>query len=254
MCGAAATTGEHKVKRSDLLRVHGSTQEFRKAGLRFLRSDGEVLPLPGPNSKHLKFEDVLCAPCNNEASQPFDRAYDRFIQFVEDEEDELLRGRVIDFPHIYGEHWPTDQIELYKYFVKAFGCRLAHAGVNVPHDLRMAVRNQRWETPIGFCFSVDEREACLPERSKALGLGQLATTMGPAAISRFSSILRYRWLLVSCWYGLVPHGSCGQVWDGAEPSLGVGTYDPETSPFRVQGASGEWLDWPGLSTDPAHGP
>lgn len=248
MCGAVATTGEHKVKRSDLLRVHGSVQEFRKAGLRFLRSDGEVLPLPGPNSKHLKFENVLCASCNNQVSQPFDRAYDRFAMFIESRANELLDSRHIDFSQIYGESWPTEQFELYKYFVKAFGCRLADAGVAVPDDLGLAVKSQRWGNPIGFCFSVDEREATLPEVSKTLGLGMLTTTVGSIACSRLSSVLRYRWLLVSFWYGLVPHASAGQILCSAEPSLRLGSYDPEVSPFRVQRADGGWVAWPGAAS------
>ena len=44
--------------------------------------NGKEIQLQGPNSTKLKFEKVMCEKCNNTTSQPFDRAYDKFISYV----------------------------------------------------------------------------------------------------------------------------------------------------------------------------
>ena len=82
ICGSAATSSEHKIKKSDLIRVHGRGKEFAEASLNYLRGDDSVVILQGPDSKWVKWPDVLCAQCNNSRTQPFDRAYDKFIEYA----------------------------------------------------------------------------------------------------------------------------------------------------------------------------
>ncbi len=165
MCGDPATTGEHKVKRTDLERVHGRADAFRSANLNYLRSDASVVPLQGPNSKHVKYHRVLCGPCNSTRSQPFDHAYDTFAQYVEDRSDVLLSRRQIDFASVYGNGWREGQVNLFKYFVKALGCRIADAGKSVPNDLINFFKDRYPEKPLAICFSVRRRRNCQTQAS-----------------------------------------------------------------------------------------
>ena len=95
-----ANSSEHKIKRSDLLRRFGRGPRRGASGLLHYRGD-ELVPIQGFSSKRLKFERSLCAHCNTTRSQPFDRAYDEFIDWV------MLQGlksvcrrRVIDLAEL----------------------------------------------------------------------------------------------------------------------------------------------------------
>lgn len=85
-------------------------------------------------SDPLKFSPSLCQPCNNTRSQPFDRAYDRFIEWVLAHEDDVLRTRRIDLEAVFGSTWPADSLDVLRYFAKHVGCRLAEI-VQAGHSL-----------------------------------------------------------------------------------------------------------------------
>jgi hypothetical protein len=74
---------------------------------------------------------VLCGPCNNARSQPFDGAYDIFAGFIANNEDAILRTRQFRFSDVYGAGWRSARENLAKYYVKHIGCRLAQAGIKV---------------------------------------------------------------------------------------------------------------------------
>lgn len=129
-CGAIATTSEHKYKRSDLRllggsgQVHWGTDPSQPFLVRSTRKD----PL-------VRFSKSLCANCNNARSQPFDRAYDIFRDYVWANLDLLWYQDGLDMRAIYGPKWLEQEFNLARYFVKHFGCRLVDEGVPPPHEL-----------------------------------------------------------------------------------------------------------------------
>jgi len=138
-CGALADSREHKFKRSDLVREHGAAPYTDGATLAIVGS-GSSRYVRSNRSDPLKFSPSLCQPCNNARSQPFDRAYDRFIEWLIAHEDDVLRTRQIDLEIVFGHTWQTDSLNVLRYFVKHVGCRLAEieqAGypLAVPADL-----------------------------------------------------------------------------------------------------------------------
>jgi hypothetical protein len=97
-------------------------------------NDGAALSIVGSGrsryvrsnrSDPLKFPASLCQPCNNTRGQPFDRAYDRFIEWVLAHEDDVLRTRQIDLEAVFGSTWAGDSLDVLRYFAKHIGCRLA---------------------------------------------------------------------------------------------------------------------------------
>jgi hypothetical protein len=130
-CGSPANSKEHRHKASDLRR------EFAKAeyemGEVIVKREGEALEVPGPKSKKVKFGDVFCARCNNERSQPYDRAYDRFVESFLRHEELVETTGLMRLDEI-GDDWREEAEGVLCYFVKHIGCRVADAGFAVPRS------------------------------------------------------------------------------------------------------------------------
>jgi hypothetical protein len=116
-----ADSREHKFKRSDLVRVFG-TPPYHGEWTLVRHSGGERSEAHGPGSDLFKFEPTLCQKCNNVRSQPFDRAYDRFIEFVTANADEILKATAISLAAVYGPTWETERDNLVRYYVKHVCC------------------------------------------------------------------------------------------------------------------------------------
>lgn len=253
ICGDPATTAEHKIKRTDLERVHGNGRTFAGANLNYLKFNDTVVQLQGSGSHHVKYKDVLCAKCNNERTQPCDRAYDTLINFVEGNSAELLRHRQIDFAQVYGSTWRRSHLNLYKYFVKAFGCRIYDSSSEVPDDFRLTLNDEQTYNRVAVCFAVNEDELAKPEpEQQALRIGHLIhneTVDGTACYPRrYATANYYRWLLISYWYGWGPYGPVGEPWFQEHQFLNLGSYTAAESKIQVSREDGSLFVWPGLET------
>ncbi len=134
ICAGIATTGEHLHKKTDVIAVFGNG--FAK---RVVRTDfaGIKKHIQGPSSKELMFRNSLCAKCNNETTQPYDRAYEKFADYVRMNLRSLTHKLEINTSLIFGKCDAKKQQQyLFRYFVKAFGCQLHDAGLPVPQILK----------------------------------------------------------------------------------------------------------------------
>jgi len=59
-------------------------------------------------SEAVRFGRVLCAKCNNQRSQPLDRAYEVFSDYLATNIDIFWRADGIDFRRVYGGPWLHD--------------------------------------------------------------------------------------------------------------------------------------------------
>jgi hypothetical protein len=101
---------------------------------------GKKSLVQGPDSGLLKYSNNLCAKCNNERSQPYDRAYDLFASYIRHNFGKLKRTLVLNTTSVFGKHQAkSKQQELFLYFMKAFGCQLHDKGFPVPQELRDAL-------------------------------------------------------------------------------------------------------------------
>lgn len=129
-CGDIADSREHRVKASQLRRM------FRSADYLILHGKSGVRPtrFNGPGSKTMLFAKVLCTNCNNARSQPFDEAYDLFVQKVVDDPEYFRSRTEFDMAEIF----PTDPhggAKLARYYVKNIACRIAEVGFAIPQQL-----------------------------------------------------------------------------------------------------------------------
>ncbi len=128
-----ADSREHKYKASDLRAMwdEGGLYWFGDGGSRHIGGKKAI-----QRDRHgvLTFPSSLCAACNNTSSQPFDRAYETYSKFVA--AGGLARRKNVDFQQVFGEEAETARVDLARYFVKHFGCRMVADGFDVPSSMR----------------------------------------------------------------------------------------------------------------------
>lgn len=128
-----ADTQEHAFKSSRIKKIWeaGGRQPLGTIG-----RDGRFYKMSGPNHGIFMFGKTICSYCNNQFSQPFDKAYDHFMDFILDDLEYYRNRREFHWDEIFAGT-PYDQGDLARYYVKHFGCKMYDAGFEVPEDLRL---------------------------------------------------------------------------------------------------------------------
>lgn len=125
-CGSAANSREHKFKRTDIEREFGRGPYRDGQTLVKHSYDQRPTDVTGSKSKVFKFELSMCARCNGERSQPFDAAYDQFMDYLSENEAAVLESGEVDLRVVFGAEWETTRLDLARYFVKHICCRLVN--------------------------------------------------------------------------------------------------------------------------------
>jgi len=133
-CGKIGDSGEHKFKRTDIISEFGDSFKDKNDHPVFVK-DNRTYQLRSPNSKFMKFKKVLCSDCNNDRSQKFDRAYDKFIAYIFANFEKLKYAGFINFSEVFESNWKTNKRYVYSYFIKHFCCRLAINGIKINNSL-----------------------------------------------------------------------------------------------------------------------
>lgn len=151
-CGSAADSREHRFKRADLLREYGRGPYTGDNAIVRGRED-RLTPVQGPNSRAVKFRPDLCQSCNTSRSQPFDRAYDGFIDYAVANEQRIQKTSSIQLSDVYGRNWRRARYDLVRYYVKHICCRLAEASIEVSPGLRAFLDGRRRLPGLIFAWS-----------------------------------------------------------------------------------------------------
>jgi len=174
ICQLDATTKEHKIKKSTLKKMYKN--DFQNGDMTHYKN-GKYSKIQGIDSNKIKYQNSLCAKCNNEFTHPFDNAYDIFFTYIIDNYKDICHFRNINFFNIFGEHFPIMQTNLFKYFIKIFGCDLVEYGFIVPDDLIILLNQEHFETKMKITFSINESFLTTQSPTKVLyGHGPLITT------------------------------------------------------------------------------
>lgn len=157
-CGEIADSAEHMIKKSDVKRMFSEKEpEQPILAIRYSES-GEGFPeqniVQGPNSGYIKFSRILCSKCNNAKSQPFDKSFSIFSDYISKNQEKILTDLRIDFRKVYGRYWSNETFNLGKYLLKHIGCRIADSGIAVPKSILEYMNCNIRKFPyvhIGFC-------------------------------------------------------------------------------------------------------
>ncbi len=236
ICGNEGDSGEHRIKKSDLIAFHGKGPYKNDKSLVMIK-DGKQIPIQGPNSKYLKYSNSLCSDCNNTATQEFDRAYSTFVNYVNTHEELVLKKRFIDFEEIYGpDLFEIGQRHLYKYFMKSFGCRLVEAGLNVPRHLVDLLQKERFQTKLRITFAVNEDKVLLmKDNVRIVGNGELYYTYSPVTREHSFQFFEYfGFIHIYYWYSCFPDGRLGAPWNADSKFIYLGSLSPLTPEMRSE--------------------
>ena len=122
ICGDNATTGEHRIKHSDLKQLYPNTTQQSPL---YHRRDGiKQETIGGLKSDRLKFDALICTKCNNERTQKFDLAWETLSDYLQKNWDIILKDDQINLLDIFPENTTRYMIEVQLFFVKILGCKI----------------------------------------------------------------------------------------------------------------------------------
>lgn len=120
ICGDEANTGEHMIKASDLRSLFGNVTQ--KSPLRFHTALKRNQSIGGIKSDKLKFRALLCTRCNNERTQPHDKAWERLSIYLRKRQLPIQPGMVIRLNRAFPGSVSKSMLDIHLYFLKLFGC------------------------------------------------------------------------------------------------------------------------------------
>jgi hypothetical protein len=145
LCGNEPNSKEHRHKKTDVKHIF----ENKFEGEPIIIKDHSHKKIQGSDSKLLKLEKVLCQDCNNNRSQPFDRAYDLFINYVLKNYDKILDTNILDFNEIVQDNTLEFKHNVLRYLTKAFCCRLATNNISITSEI---IQFLNYKNPINFLY------------------------------------------------------------------------------------------------------
>lgn len=181
-CGSRADSGEHKFKRSDLLRAFGGGSWDAANSVAHVVEGDSMIGLPrSSRADRLKFRDVLCRDCNSRRSQPFDKAYDNFADYLREHERDVVETAHLDWVEVFGDTWNEDLKLLVGYWVKHIGCRLVTDGVPVRAALAGYLDGRKPLAHIYFRLEIrDDIATAAAYLEAAHGIDPAALWLGPS--------------------------------------------------------------------------
>ncbi|EIA0766996.1 hypothetical protein O1B10_001519 [Vibrio cholerae] len=241
ICPQDAISREHIIKKSDIVRFYGRAPYKGIRGLAHVKA-GKITSIQGPDSKKIKYNPSLCHHCNTTLTQPFDRAYDVFVDYVFRNEQEIIRKRYIDFADVYGDDFDAQQCDLFRYFAKSFGCRLADIQISVPSDVVNILKVRPFETALSINFCINTDVLLLPKsvRDGFIGKGDLVASLDkkhPNEVNGYYWDENISWLFLHYWYNTEVDGDKGSKWlaDNRHIYLGEIAPLPEGERARLKG-------------------
>src|SRR5699024_4524310 len=161
-CGEVATTAEHRIKKSTLKRIATSSDGTINPQNIFKKSVNYQGPLKSNNKgAQIRWPANLCGKCNNDTSQPYDKAYDAFEQYVVDYHDEICQKSRLKWADVYGKKHRESSKDLARYFAKQLGCMLATQRLPIPGALIDFLNGADQCRSIGFTLGVSTEATSL---------------------------------------------------------------------------------------------
>lgn len=132
LCGSSVRlTAEHKIKASALRKVFG--KESLMVGT-FGITTGKMKSAQSSNSKHLKFNILICETCNTSRTQQADREFDNFHNLAV-EELKINKNPELAFNNPRYIKASACYLNLFRYFAKLLSCHIAAVDAPIPATL-----------------------------------------------------------------------------------------------------------------------
>lgn len=131
ICGAPASTGEHRVKASDLRAYFGHVKQQKPI---YTHTDvNKNIPIGSIKASRLKSKGLICNNCNSSLTQPHDKAWGKLSQYLQQNWHQLQKVQQIDLSKVFPGSTRKSLLNVHLFFIKIFGCAIAE--YNIPIDL-----------------------------------------------------------------------------------------------------------------------
>jgi len=225
ICNKPADTREHVIKQSDIRRLFGRGPYPKGKRLKRIDQNQSEKLIQSEDSIHIKYQKSLCEECNSSLSQPWDEAYDKFMEYCISHESELKMNRKVDFKNIAKHDTGTFSKSLYSYFIKSFGCQLQESGQIPPIELSECLLVKRNNTNLKVTFAIYEN---MPQNLPAPMI-QVYDLEGvydnllkkPLNFTWWVSIA---WLTIIFWFNKEPAVALGSPFIGDIRNIDIGSY------------------------------
>lgn len=141
ICGAPATTHEHKVKRSDLHSEFGDVTLDKPL---FYYTDRQKKRVASLSNDRLTFRTLICQRCNTSRTQPYDFAWKKLSEFLRTRIPKIEPGALVRANRIFPHDTAGRMLDVHLYFVKLFGCHIVESKIPLEIDaFASAILNKR---------------------------------------------------------------------------------------------------------------
>lgn len=89
------------------------------------------VPVGRVKSNRFTSKALLCAKCNNERTQPYDRAWETLSLYLRHNWTSISKARKVDLSKVFPGEVGRQSLNVHLYFVKLFGCRIVEANVPI---------------------------------------------------------------------------------------------------------------------------
>lgn len=210
-CNDIANSREHRFKRTDVVREFGNSP-FPKGSV--IKTPGnfivdKALPIQGPNSNYLKFQINICHKCNSSRSRNYDIAYDKFMDYLKNNEETIFSTHEVNLYNVYGSNWRDGYSNLIKYYIKNICTRFAENMIFIEPEIInfLASESHLNHLSINFQIRTDWAEFYKTIKSSNVDYGYLHASAIEAERSKslgsyywLGGFLQYRWFQVQYFY------------------------------------------------------
>jgi len=122
ICGEEADSREHRIKRSDIKQILGEASQSKPI---YVHDDKQRnKKIQSTNAKIFKGEKDLCAKCNNELTQPYDKAWERLSSYLNSNWSTILDNGGFRMSKAFPYKSRIGMLGVHLYFAKLFGCAI----------------------------------------------------------------------------------------------------------------------------------
>ncbi len=133
ICSSEGNTGEHLIKASDL---KSHFKEISESHPVYHHTDAKKnVRIKSVKSNKLKSDALICAHCNNNLSQPYDKAWERLSGYLRNNWEKVLTQRIIPLKDIFPGEIEQSMLYIQLFFVKLFGCRI------IEHEVPIEIKS-----------------------------------------------------------------------------------------------------------------
>jgi len=141
ICNATGNTGEHLIKASDIKLLFPDISQENPAYKH--TQNKQNIQIGSKKSNKLKSNASICTKCNNQRTQPHDKAWENLSSYIYLNWSTIIGNGCIDLDKAFPRSFERSSVYLQLYFLKIFGCLLIESENSViADDFAKSIRNE----------------------------------------------------------------------------------------------------------------